>query len=214
MKGPRTAAAAVVMLVLLAPVAAAQGDYLSEHVAFRQEMEELSRNGSLRNPLLFVHLSCADTVAEGNPASDCQPIIRLLVREAGIDQYRLPIQPPHLVVAKARLRIDKQRLKREQGDLPFFAAACQRLRIRDVCDERWSLKKVWTVDPLPADGLRFSVKTSLVRPGVTHHQIGSQTADQIASLQVSAEALGEGALILLWEENGYLMIPVTFSARG
>ena len=87
-------------------------------------------------------------------------------------------------------------------------------RGRDPCDENWSLKKVWTVHELSAGDVSFNLRTSLVKPGVTSHQIGARTGDQVVALRVPAETLGEGVLIPLWEQNGYLNVPVTFSPRG
>ena len=212
MKRSRTLAAALVFaLVLLAPATSAQ---LEQHVAWRQEMEELSRNGKLRNSLIFVHLSCGSGDAEGTPPADCQPVIRLLVRRPAMDMYRLPALPPNLVVDDGRLRVDKQRLKQEKGDLAFFAQACQQLPQQEICDESWQLKKVWTVSESSSDDLRMNLRTALVRPGVTSHQIGSETPDQTLTIEVSVDALGESVLIPLWEQNGILNVPATFSPRG
>ena len=212
MKRSRTLTAALVLvLVLLAPAASAQ---LEQHVAWRQEREQLSRNGTLRNALIFVHLSCADGDSEGTPPADCQPVIRLLVRRPAMDMYRLPALPPNLVVDDGRLRVDKQRLKQEKGDLAFFAQACQQLPQQEICDENWQLKKVWTVSESSSDDLRMNLRTALVRPGVTSHQIGSETPDQTLTIEVSVDALGESVLIPLWEQNGILNVPATFSPRG
>lgn len=212
MKRSQTSAALLFVFVLLAPVTWAQ---LEEHMAFRQEMEELSRGGRLSNPLLFFHLSCADGAVSGSPPAECQPVIRMLIRNAAPDRYRLPSLPPNLAVPKVRLKVDKQRLKQEEkGDPAFFTQACQQLPVQDICDEGWRLTKVWTLAELPTDGLRMTLRTALVKPGATSHQIGSETSVQTLALEVSAEAVGEGVLIPLWEQRGYLNVPVTFTPPG
>ncbi len=213
MKNSRTAALGF-LFVLLAPATSAQLAQWGEHAAFRQEMDQLSRNGMLRNPLIFVHLSCAAEVAEGSPPADCQPIIRLLSRRAEIDGYRLPGLPPNLVVPEARLRVDKPRLKREKGDLTFFTEACKKQEMQDICVGRWRLAKVWTVGQFSADTVRINLRTKLVKPGVTSHQIGSETPDQTLSLEVPVKALAESVLMPLWEQNGVLNVPMTYASRG
>ena len=214
MKRLQTATAFVFVLVLLAPATSAQDASWRPHAAFRQEMEELNRAGSLRNPLIFVHLSCADGAPEGNPPAGCAPLIRLLVRRAEPDRYRLPALPPNLIVAEARLRVDKRRLKEEKKDLTFFAQACERLPAPEICDEGWRLTKVWTVGELPADDLQMSLRTPLVKPGATIHGLGSETPEQTLLLEVPLDALAEGLLIPMWEQSGYLNVPATFSPRG
>jgi hypothetical protein len=214
MKGLRLAALALFLVPLLASATSAQESRWTEHLVFRQEMEQMSRNGQLRNPLVFVHLSCAEGNQEQDPPPDCQPVVRLFVKETDAANYRLPAQTPRLITTNARLRIDKQRLKQEKGDPTLLTQACSELPEPDVCDDRWHLKQVWTVDRLSEEDVNVNLQTTLVKPGVTSHQLGAETATQTAALRIPVAAARDGGVLIpLWEQNGYLFVPMTFSPQ-
>ena len=83
--------------------------------------------------------------------------------------------------------------------------------VRDVCDDRWLLKKIWVVEKLEADDLIFNLRTRLAKPGVTSHTTGSKTPEQTVFLRVPVDAVSEGALIPLWVQNGSLLVSATYS---
>lgn len=176
------------------------------HTNFRSEMERLSRESRLQNPLVLLDFSCQEEEA-------CEPVLRMFVRTTSTDNFRLPMLPPKLFSKDSEIRVDKKRYKVERKlEESLFEEACKELPKEEMCEGRWKLKKVFRLSGLEAStAYKMTLKTTLQKPGATGSQIGALTPVQTLLLEIPQEAVASGVVVFLWEENGVLNVPQTFA---
>ncbi len=188
------------------PFARAQDGDWGSFMSFRTEMDRLSRESRLQNPLLLLDFSCSGE--EGG----CDPILRMFVRTASTDKYRLPMLPPRLSLENGEIKADKKRYKTEkkQGEA-LLAEACETLPQTEICDGPWGLKKIFKLSELEGEGaFALKLQTHLQKPGATSSQVGADSPEQTLRMEIPLAAVSQRVVVFLWEENGVLNLPQTF----
>ena len=194
------------LLASSVPAARAQDGDWGNFMSFRSEMDRLSRESRLQNPLLLLDFSCSGE--EGA----CDPILRMFVRTASTDKYRLPMLPPRLSLENGKIKPDKKRFKSEkkQGEA-LLAEACGTLPQTEICEGRWGLKKIFALSELESDGVyELKLQTHLQKPGATSSQVGADSPEQTLKMEIPLAAVSQRIVVFLWEENGVLNLPQTF----